>query len=928
MRHFILENRWACLVTALLLTGLPASGVGSQARITTPLAFFGHDIGDDYFLATYTQTLEYWKRLAQESDRMILEEIGRTAEGRAMVMAVITSPENHNHLDRFREISRKLALAEGLSDQDARTLAREGRAVVWIDGGLHATEVVGAQQEIELVYRMVSRSDPETLRILDQVILLAAVSNPDGMDMVSEWYMREADPEKRTTRGLPRLYQKYVGHDNNRDFMMVTQPESEAVSRVLYRTWYPQIVYNHHQTGPAGCVLFAPPFREPHSYHFDPLLVLGITTVGNAMHSRFVAEGKPGATMREGAGYQTWWNGCLRCTAYFHNMIGILTEMIGHPTPMEIPFIPERQLPSGDYPFPITPQTWHLRQSIEYSQSANRAILDLAAKLREDFLFNIYRMGRSSIERGSRDSWTIHPGRIDAVQAALEKDKAQPTGGGRSQGFPVAYFQNVLRAPEHRDPRGYILPAGQPDFLTAGKFINALIKNGVTVWRASVDFRAGGRTYPRGSYVVKTAQAFRPHILDMFEPQVYPDDRPYPGAAPRAPYDSAGYTLAFQMGVHFDRILDGFDGPFQKISDLVRPAPGRIRGSGQAGFLLHPAVNDAFRAVNRLLKAGESVFRLQKTLTHEGQTYPAGTFYIPAGASSRILIRDLASEIGLDFTAVASRPPGEALRLKPARIGLWDRYGGSMDSGWVRWLLERFEFDFELIYPPELDAGGLRQKFDVLIFVRGGIPQARNGGSGRPSRTRGGDPESVPEAYRHMEGSVTVEKTVPQLAAFLEQGGALLAIGSSTHIAYHLGLPLTDALTEAGEDGEPISLSMTKYFVPGSVLRVRVDVTQPLAHGLPEEVDVFFNRSPVFRAAACTTGPDVAPVAWFDTDAPLRSGWAMGQHFLKDGLAVVEARIGPGKLCLYGPEITFRAQTHGTLKFLFNGITYGSVGRE
>jgi hypothetical protein len=842
-----------------------------------------------------------------------------------MVMAVITSPENQKHLGRFQEISRKLALAEGLSDRDARALAKEGRAVVWIDGGLHATEVVGAQQEIELVYQMVSRSDPETLRILDQVILLAVISNPDGMDMVGEWYMHEPDPEKRTTRGLPRLYQKYVGHDNNRDYMMVTQPESEAVSRILYRTWYPQIVYNHHQTGPAGCVLFAPPFREPHSYNFDPLLVLGITTVGNAMHSRFVAEGKPGATMREGAGYQTWWNGCLRCTAYFHNMIGILTEMIGHPTPMEIPFIPERHLPSGDYPFPITPQTWHFRQSIEYSQTANRAILDLAAKLKEDFLFNIYRMGRNSIERGSRNSWTIHPGRIDAVLAAIRKDKARPTGKGRSQGYPVEYFRNVLRDPEYRDPRGYILPADQPDFLTAGKFVNALIKNGVAVWRAAADFQVGGKTYPRGSYVVKTAQAFRPHILDMFEPQFYPDDRPYPGAPPRAPYDSAGYTLAFQMGVQFDRILDGFDGPFQKIPDLVEPSPGRIRGSGQAGYLLSPAVNDAFRAVNRLLKAGKHVFRLQKTMSHEGHTYPSGTFYIPAEAGNRALVQNLASEIGLDFTSVASHPVGAALKLKPARIGLWDRYGGSMDSGWVRWLLERFEFNFRLVYPPELDEGGLRHKFDVLIFVRGGIPPAPGGSTSRFSRYRSSDPDAVPEAFRHMTGSVSAEKTMPQLKAFLEQGGAILAIGSSTNIAYHLNLPLTDALTETGEDGKPVSLPMTKYFIPGSVLRVRIDNAHPLAHGLPEEADIFFNRSPVFRAEAGKTGPGLEPVAWYESDAPLRSGWAMGQHFLKDGLAVVEARIGPGRLFLFGPEITFRAQTHGSLKFLFNGITYGSA---
>ncbi len=918
----------SALCLYFLLVSLLAPSLQGQDTITAPKEFFGHNIGDDYFLATYTRMKEYWELLARESDRMILQEAGTTEEGRPMVLAIITSPANHKNLGRFQEISRKLALAEGLTDEQAQALAQEGRAVVWIDGGLHATEVVGAQQEIELVYQMVSRSDRETLRILDNVILLATITNPDGMDLVSEWYMREPDPKKRSTRGLPRLYQKYVGHDNNRDFMLVSQKESEVVARILYREWFPQIVYNHHQTGPAGAVLFAPPFREPHSYNFDPLLVLGITTVGNAMHSRFSVEGKPGAVMREGAGYQTWWNGCLRCTPYFHNMIGILTEMIGNPTPMEIPFIPEKHLRSGDYPFPIEPQTWHFRQSIDYSQTANRAILDLAAKLRENYLFNIYRMGKNSIERGSRDTWTINPRRIEAVQAAIKKDKAGTTGSGRSRGYPIEYFHNVLHDPASRDPRGYILPADQPDFLTAGKFANTLIKNGITVLRATRDFTVAGKEYPRGSLVVKSAQAFRPHVIDMFEPQVYPEIRPYPGGPLRAPYDSAGYTLAFQMGVAFDRILDGFDGPFEKLKGLIEPEAGTIRGSGTGGYLLSHQVNDAFIAVNRLLKAGEKVFWLKQAAAHDNAQYPAGTFYIPGGSSNTAMIKALAKEIGLDFTAVAVRPPVEALELKPVRIGLWDRYGGSMDSGWVRWLLERFEFDFEVVYAPKLDAGDLRQKFDALIFVRGGIPAARPGAPGRPSRYGSTDPETVPEEYRHMLGSVTADKTIPQLKSFLEQGGAVLTIGSSTSLAYHLDLPITNALMEKGEDGKERPLSSTKYFVPGSVLRVHVDNTHPLAHGLPEELDVFFNRSPVFRSSVDSPNRVVQPVAWFDTEAPLRSGLAHGPHYLKDGQVVLEAQVGRGKLFLFGPEITFRAQSHGNFKFLFNGLYYGTAGTE
>jgi hypothetical protein len=344
------------LISLFLLITLAATPLLAQRKITTPKEHFGFNVGDDYYLANYTQFTAYLKKIALESKRVSLAGIGITAEERPMFMAIITSPENHRKLDRYKEISRRLALAEGLTDSEARALASEGRAVVWIDGGLHGGEILGAQHLIELVYQMASQNDPETLRILDNVILLAVPSNPDGMELVSDWYMREKDPTKRSTRGLPRLYQKYIGHDNNRDSYMVTQPETEAANRVLYREWFPQIVYNQHQSGPAGTVLFAPPFRDPFNYCFDPLVPLGIELVGAAMHTRFVAEGKPGATMRSGAGYSTWWNGGLRTTTYFHNMIGILTETIGNPTPMEIPFLPQRQLPKNDLPAPIAPR--------------------------------------------------------------------------------------------------------------------------------------------------------------------------------------------------------------------------------------------------------------------------------------------------------------------------------------------------------------------------------------------------------------------------------------------------------------------------------------------------------------------------------------------------------------------------------------------
>src|SRR5262245_8066228 len=417
-RPTLMLNRFRALIFFLsLLLPVPQASTQSAAiAITSPREQFGAAIGDDYFLATYSELEAYWKKLDQQSDRMQLVDIGRTEEGRSQWMAIISAPENLKQLDRLRDVSRRLALADGVTDDQARALAGEGKAVVWIDGGLHATEVLGSQQLIATVYQLVSRSDAETRRILRDVIVLAVHANPDGHELVATWYMRERDPEKRTLSGVPRLYQKYAGHDNNRDFYLASQAETINMNRILYKEWFPQIVYDHHQSSPAGTVMFAPPFRDPFNYVLDPLIPVSIDQVGAAMHSRFAAEGKPGVTMRSGSTYSTWWNGGLRTTAYFHNQIGLLTETIGSPTPTAIPYVPERQLPSADLPYPIAPQRWRFRQSIEYSLTANWAVLDFASRYRETLLFNAYRMGRNAMQKGSQDSWTISPRRLAAAK--------------------------------------------------------------------------------------------------------------------------------------------------------------------------------------------------------------------------------------------------------------------------------------------------------------------------------------------------------------------------------------------------------------------------------------------------------------------------------------------------------------------------------
>jgi hypothetical protein len=918
----------------------------AQPKVTSPKEQFGHDIGDDYFLVNYTQYVEYLQKMDKESDRMTVMEIGKTEEGRPELTAIITSPENHKKLAQYKEMNRKLALADGITDDRAHQLAKDGKAVVWIDGGLHATEVLGAQQLIETIYRLNTKTDPETLRILNDDIILCTLVNPDGMELVSNWYMRAPDPQKRSTGGLPRLYQKYIGHDNNRDFYMMNMSESTNANKVMYREWYPVIMYNHHQTGPAGAVLFAPPFRDPFNYNFDPLIPLGIDMVGSAIHTRLAVEGKPGAVMRSGAPYSTWFNGGLRTTSYFHNQIGILTETIGNPTPVTIPFVLDMQLPRADVPNPITPgQVWHFRQSIEYSLTNNYAILDIASKRKEDFLFNMYKMGKNAIEKGSRDNWTIHPKRIEAVREAIADAQtpaaAEAAGGagrggrgGGGRGAPVEIYTSVLHDPKMRDPRGFILPSDQPDFLTATKFVNTLIKAGIVIHRATAPFTVNGKSYPAGSYVVKSAQPFRAHLMDMFEPQDHPDDIPYPGGPPRAPYDVTGYNIAYSMGIKFDRILDAFDGPFEKIPDLVTPAPGKVaQAPSGGGYLLSHQVNDAFIAVNRLLKANEEVYWVKSAFSANGKQHPAGTMFIPAKASTLAIVQKAAADKGLSFDTVSARPTGDAMKLKPVRIGLYDQYGGSMPSGWVRWMFEQYEFPFEVVYPKTLDAGNLIARYDVLVFVDGGIPAAPGAGSGRGgggdtgdvASGRGPDSQSIPAEYRDRLGSTSLATTVPQLKTFMDDGGTILTIGAATSLGYHVGLPIKNALVERVAGFAERPLPNEKFYVPGSILDARVDTSHPLAYGMDERSMIYFDHSPAFRLQPEASLKRVKAVAWIDSPTPLRRGWAWGQQYLDQAVEVIEAPVGKGHLVLFAPEIAWRAQPHGTFKFLFNGIYYGSA---
>ncbi len=883
-----------CFLCALLLLAGSLESVWAQSIIPTPKSYFGFNIGDDYHLTNYTQTEAYFKRLAEVSDRVQLQILGQSEEGRNQYMLVVSSPQNIKDVEQYQTISQELALAK-IPEETARKLSKDGKAIVWIDGGLHSTETVATHQLIETIYRIVSSNDDETTEILDNVVILFVHANPDGHELVGNWYMREKEPTKRAMGKLPVLYQKYIGHDNNRDFFMFNMAESRNLAKPLFVDWIPQIVYNHHQSAPAGAVVVGPPYRDPFNYVYDPILVTSLDAIGAAMHTRLNVEDKPGYGQRGASRFSTWWNGGLRTSVYFHNMIGILTEIIGGPNPSSIPLIYSRILPNGDSPNPVHPQTWNFKRSIDYSVSLNMAVLHYAANNKEDLLYNIYKMGQNSIKRGMEPSLAIHPGQIKYLK---EVSKIDTTGS-----IPSKWYDVLKGDKGRRDPTAYVIPSNQPDFGTAVKFINRLILAGIQVDRADKPFVLEGKNYPARSYVVRLAQAFRPHILDMFEPQNHPDDFEYAGGPPIPPYDAAGWTLAYTMGVKFDRVQSPVaEGMFVS---LKRGEPVKFDPEYAVGgkyLQLSTAVNDNFKLLNAVLKAG-------------GQAYtdPDGNFYIENSKANQSLLDKMHESVGYKVVSANSLPK-DKIPVKALRIALWDTYGGSMKSGWMRWLLEDFNYDFDVIYNPDIDRGKLKDKYDVILFPGGGVNALL-----KKKSTKDKGLDDIPEEYRGRVGDFSSDYSLPAIKEFVNNGGKLILVGSSSYLAGHLGIPQENALIKE-VDSKRKMLSRQEFYIPGSVMTVEVSTADKATSGLEDRVDVYFDNSPVFIFDKEAEKYHVRPLLSFDTPTPLKSGWALGQHYLNNTVAAYRADLGKGKVFVFGPEVAFRSQTHSTFKLIFNQL--------
>ena len=849
----------AALLAATILAAAP--GAQSPAAIQSPEAAFGHRMGADRELADWTSLQRYFENVAAASDRVELVDAGPTTEGRRMIAAIVSSPQNIQRLEEIRRNALRLADPRTLEGPAAMQIAETQPVIVAIGMSIHATEIAATQTAPELLHTLATSQDPEITKSLNELVLILFPSlNPDGHVITVDWYRKWRGTEFEGTP-MPWLYHKYVGHDINRDAFMMNMAENRTLADFFYRRWHPQVLLSMHQMGPRGARYFVPPNMDPIDPNYDPLMWRTAGLLGHAMALAMEEDGRTGVL--QNALYDYYWPGYEDSAPLGHNTVTLLTEAasVRVATPIEVPAeqlsggrgFPDHQ-PTTTFPNPWPGGHWTLRHIVDYNLSAARGLLNGAARYRRDLVRNFYRMGKRQVELGAK--------------------------GG---------------------PFAFIIPHDQFDAHAARKLEELLLQGGVEIHRTLEPFRVDKTVYQNGADLVMMAQPFRAYAKTLLEVQKYPVRRV--GSAVDRPYDVAGWTLPLQMNVRVDRIEQYFDpGPMTKI-DRVSIPPQKLWGEvrGARFYVLEGRGNAASIAINRLLKTGARVSFLNSPMPILGYTYEPGSILVTDAKGVRDTVETVARELGLRATASPGRVPTDARPVGRARVGLYKPWVESIDEGWTRWLLEQYEFEFETVTDADIRKGGLRPRFDAIV-----LPDMT------AERILSGHPAGiVPPEYAGGIGKDGGE----MLKQFVAGGGTLITLDSSSDLAVSLlGAPLRDVTR---------GLTANEYFCPGSVIKLELE-SDPLTFGMPRETAGFCTFNTGYEIAARSSAePGAATarvIARYPASHVLLSGWLEGEKAIAGKGAMVEVKSGQGRAILFGFRPQHRGQAHATFRLFFNAI--------
>jgi hypothetical protein len=839
------RRRGTALFAALLLVALSAE----PREAPTPLSVLGFTPGDDRKLADWTQITTYLQRLDASSPRVRVEEVGKTTEGRPFLIATVTSEANMARLEEIRRDNLRLADPRGLSDPEAAEIVTRGKTVVAMTYVIHSTEVGGSLSPLVFLHRLAASDEEDVRKMLDRTVLLVVPClNPDGTDLVTAWYRKTVGTPYEGS-DPPMLYQKYTGHDNNRDWYMFTQQETRLVVRQLHDRWRPQIVLDVHQMGSREARTFLPPYLDPWDPNVDPALRAAAAALGSDVAARLTADGRTGVVTQ--AIFDAW--SPSRAYPHTHGAVRILSETASArlASPVDVRFQDlqratgyDPKAVSWNFPEPWPGGTWRLRDIVDMQVAVSTNVLGHAARNREFWLRNFLAVNR--------------------------------------------------RACARREPFAFVLPREQRDPLATARLLRVLHEGGIEVQQAGAPFEAGGRRYAAGAHVVSMQQPWSAFAKTVLERQRYPDLREHPGGPPLKPYDVTAHCLPLLLGVEAESVSAPFSVDLAPAGEPL-PAPGGLEGEGP--FLAFDHGNAGLVAVGRLLRAGLGVRWALEPFASGDRSFPAGTFLVPAGARPRL--EPLARELGLVARGVGQAPATSLTVVRP-RVGLYASWAPTMDEGWTRFVFEKeTAVEFETLHDADVRGGRLRERFDAIVLPSQPASRLLKGlGAG-----------SVPAEYTGGLGP----SGVAALRAFVEAEGTLVALDAASLFAIEqLRLPVSNGLG---------SMDGASFFCPGAILETAA-APHPLAHGLPERVPVWFEASPAFDVA----DPTGTAVLRYEADEPLLSGWLLGGAHLRGRAALVEVRLGRGRVVLFGFRPQYRAQSWVTYIPLLNAL-YLSAAR-
>ena len=871
---------WGILGALIVCTVLPQGPTAAQ--LMAPEEVLGFQVGSDYQVAGWKTVSDYMQHVAANSDRVLVEALGKTTEDNDLLMLLISAPENLENLARYQQIQREIALpTKPAAELDA--LVQEGKAVVLINCNLHSTEIASSQMSMELAHQFATAETSEIKEILENVIILLIPSaNPDGLDIVVDWYNRTVGTPHEGSE-IPWLYHKYTGHDNNRDWFMLTQIETQLLTRVLYEEWFPEVVYDVHEMSYRGPRFVIPPYFEPVNPNIPPLLQRTLSLIGAQLAFDLTSDGFTGVL--SSAVYDTWWHGGFRTVPYRHNMVGILTEAarVEIATPIFQPHHTLKGYRRGldqyalrtNFPEPWPGGWWRLRNIVDYEKAAAHSILGFVAENRVMLKTNFYKMGLDAITKG----------------------KNEP-------------------------PRAFLIPTEQRDIHTTLKMLDILKRGGVQIHQANAPFTADGVEYPADTYVVLMSQPFRAHAKDLLEVQRYPERRASPESPPERPYDIAGWTLPLQMGVRTVAVVHPFEADLRQLP-MLPAVQGTLAGAPEpTSYLFGNRTNVEAILLNRLLNAGltdnsprYNLHWARRDVELAGKTLPHGTILIKTVEPPLQQVREiaaLASEFGIHIHTDASFDEDTIRRtftsVQAPRLGLYKPWTANMDEGWTRWVLDTHGFNYNSLTNAEIRAGNLAMRYDAIILPDLGASGILNGHAAG----------KLPPEYT---GGIGTEG-LANLRRFVEDGGTLICLNRATELPLkYFGLGEKGIVNVVEKNNQP---NQDVFFCPGSLLRVRIDTRHPIGHGLDNEMAIFFKSGPVFSAER--GGAEV--IATYPEFNPLMSGWLEGEKRIRQKAALLEAPLGGGRVILFGFKPQHRGQSHGTFKLLFNAIYYSAISED